>query len=76
MGTTVDSVSQIHQVDLVPKIELFWPVNVRKAKTPLPPTFASVHTWVTPPPPYSANVICTQPLNLMINAIQGENVTP
>ena len=36
-------------------------VNVRKSNTPLPPTFASVHIWLTPPPPYSANVICIQP---------------
>ena len=26
-------------------------VNVRKGNTPLPPTFASVHIWLTPPSP-------------------------
>ena len=40
-------------------------MNVRKGNTPLPPTFASVHIWLTPPPPYSANVICTQPLYIL-----------
>ena len=42
-------------------------VNVRMANTPLPLTFASVHIWLTPPPPLSANVIYERPL--MMNAV-------